>query len=233
MILCVFFCLWYSFVFTYFSLIVIIIDYVESSYRHQNDSSMDRCGRYSLCGDRLCPPSFVTLDPPSSVSILLPIYSVLLHNTFLFLAGRNCSTVVFWTESVDSRRFTFMPPWPFLCSFSWVRLFWHYIINCCCLDAVREVRKYSEADVVIEGRRALENDAMIHMRLFRSQRNLYISGFALLLFVVISRLVTLISRTAALQASADAAIRQAEGANKAARTLMEAVSCTLITLFDF
>ncbi|KAF1613736.1 UNVERIFIED_CONTAM: B-cell receptor-associated protein 29, partial [Eudyptes robustus] len=60
------------------------------------------------------------------------------------------------------------------------------------------------------------------MRLFRSQRNLYISGFALLLFIIINRLVTLISRTAALQASADAALKQAQSANQAAKTLMEA-----------
>ncbi|CAD5218715.1 unnamed protein product [Bursaphelenchus okinawaensis] len=90
------------------------------------------------------------------------------------------------------------------------------------LDAVREVRKYSDVDINTEVRRALESDAMIHMRLFRSQRNLYISGFALLLFVVINRLVTLISRTAALQASADAALKQAQSANQAAKTLMEA-----------
>lgn len=91
-------------------------------------------------------------------------------------------------------------------------------------DAIREVRKYSDADVALETRRALENDAVIHMRLFRSQRNLYISGFALLLFVVINRIVTLIARTAALQASADAALKQAQSANQAAKTLMEAVS---------
>ncbi|CAD5226110.1 unnamed protein product [Bursaphelenchus xylophilus] len=90
------------------------------------------------------------------------------------------------------------------------------------LDAVREVRKYSDADITTEVRRALESDAMIHMRLFRSQRNLYISGFALLLFIIINRLVTLISRTAALQASADAALKQAQSANQAAKTLMEA-----------
>ncbi|KAI6191127.1 B-cell receptor-associated 31 domain containing protein [Aphelenchoides bicaudatus] len=90
------------------------------------------------------------------------------------------------------------------------------------LDAVREVRKYSEADIALETRRALENDSIVHMRLFRAQRNLYISGFSLLLFLVINRIVSLISRTAQLQAAYDAAIRQAEGANKAAKTLLEA-----------
>ncbi|KAI6243644.1 hypothetical protein M3Y99_00026600 [Aphelenchoides fujianensis] len=90
------------------------------------------------------------------------------------------------------------------------------------LDAVREVRKYGEADLALETRRALESDSIVHMRLFRAQRNLYISGFALLLFLVISRIVTLISRIANLQSATDAAIRQAEGASRAAKTLLEA-----------
>jgi len=89
------------------------------------------------------------------------------------------------------------------------------------LDAIREVRKYADADIALETRRALENDSIVHMRLFRAQRNLYISGFALLLFLVINRIVSLISRTAALQASAEAAMKQAEGARRQATTLME------------
>lgn len=51
------------------------------------------------------------------------------------------------------------------------------------LDAVREVRKYGDADIALETRRAVESDSIIHMRLFRAQRNLYISGFSLLLFL--------------------------------------------------
>jgi len=90
------------------------------------------------------------------------------------------------------------------------------------LDGVREVRKYGDADLALETRRALESDSIVHMRLFRAQRNLYISGFSLLLFLVINRIVSLISRTAQLQAAYDAAIRQAEGASKTAKTLMEA-----------
>jgi B-cell receptor-associated protein 31 len=39
---------------------------------------------------------------------------------------------------------------------------------------------------------------------------------------VINRIVSLISRTAQLQAAYDAAIRQAEGATKAAKTLLDA-----------
>lgn len=74
----------------------------------------------------------------------------------------------------------------------------------------------------MEIRRVAETDATVHMRLFRAQRNLYISGFTLLLFLVIARIVRLILRSAHLAASAEASLRQAENANKTAERLMEA-----------
>jgi len=90
-------------------------------------------------------------------------------------------------------------------------------------DATREVRKYSDVNVNMEGHgRLAEADSLIHMRLFRAQRNLYISGFALLLFLVINRIVGLLARSAHLEAAAESAMKQAEGASKAAKTLLEA-----------
>ncbi|KRT86085.1 hypothetical protein AMK59_1336 [Oryctes borbonicus] len=59
------------------------------------------------------------------------------------------------------------------------------------------------------------------MRLFRAQRNFYISGFALFLSLVIRRLVILISSQASLLAQSEAAIRQAQSASTAARTLLQ------------
>ncbi|VDM68506.1 unnamed protein product [Strongylus vulgaris] len=52
-------------------------------------------------------------------------------------------------------------------------------------DAVREVNKYSHVEVAMDSslRHAADADAVIHMRLFRAQRNFYISGCALLLFL--------------------------------------------------
>ncbi len=52
------------------------------------------------------------------------------------------------------------------------------------------------------------------MRLFRAQRNFYLSGFALFLCLVIQRLVRLISSGATLEAEKDAAIKQASSASK-------------------
>lgn len=58
------------------------------------------------------------------------------------------------------------------------------------------------------------------MRLFRAQRNFYISGFALFLSLVIRRLVLLISTQATLLAQSEAAMRQAESATTTARSLL-------------
>uniref|UniRef100_A0A914W967 UBC core domain-containing protein n=1 Tax=Plectus sambesii TaxID=2011161 RepID=A0A914W967_9BILA len=89
-------------------------------------------------------------------------------------------------------------------------------------DAIREVRKYSGADSIMESSLHTANaDAIIHMRLFRAQRNLYISGFALFLWLIMRRMVTLISREAQLQASAEAAMKQAQGASDAAKKMLD------------
>jgi len=89
------------------------------------------------------------------------------------------------------------------------------------LDAIREVRKYSDANVNESSAfvHLAQADAVLHMRLFRAQRNLYISGFALFLWLVIRRMVQLISREAQLSASAEAAMRQAQGAARAAEQM--------------
>lgn len=58
------------------------------------------------------------------------------------------------------------------------------------------------------------------MRLFRAQRNFYISGFALFLSLVIRRLVILISDQANLQAQSEASMRQAQSATTAAKSLL-------------
>lgn len=59
------------------------------------------------------------------------------------------------------------------------------------------------------------------MRLFRAQRNFYISGFALFLSLVIRRLVTLISAQATLIAQSEASMKQAQSATSAARNLLQ------------
>ncbi|KRZ15051.1 Ubiquitin-conjugating enzyme E2 N, partial [Trichinella zimbabwensis] len=83
------------------------------------------------------------------------------------------------------------------------------------LDALREVRKYSDADLVKQSVGNVQGEFNTHMRLFRAQRNLYISGAALFLWFAIQRVASMIRREAMLIASAEAAVRQARNASEA------------------
>ncbi|XP_062990227.1 tRNA-dihydrouridine(20a/20b) synthase [NAD(P)+]-like isoform X2 [Elgaria multicarinata webbii] len=62
------------------------------------------------------------------------------------------------------------------------------------LDAVREVRKYSNVQLGEKTTHSSTNAFdHIQMKLFRSQRNLYISGFSLFLWLVLRRTISLIT----------------------------------------
>ncbi|XP_064094700.1 B-cell receptor-associated protein 31-like [Macrobrachium nipponense] len=92
------------------------------------------------------------------------------------------------------------------------------------LDAIREMRKYShELAEQTQGQHGYHLDAEMqaHMRLFRAQRNFYISGFSLFLWVVLQRLTTLISRLAISMAESEAAMKQAKSASDAAQQLLQ------------
>ncbi|XP_056139151.1 B-cell receptor-associated protein 29-like isoform X2 [Lampris incognitus] len=89
------------------------------------------------------------------------------------------------------------------------------------LDAVREVRKYSSSD---HGKDAKLHPNMfdhLHMKLFRSQRNLYISGFSLFLWLVMRRVITLINQLATASGAIAALQTQAEHTSQAAKKYME------------
>jgi len=157
-------------------------------------------------------PKHMTLQWTVIACILYIEVAVLLALLFPWIRPQH------WKKLFNSRLVHAFSKWANIYSYAIVA-----VLLLLFLDGIREIRKYGEADVALDsGRRAVENDSLVHMRLFRAQRNLYISGFSLLLFLVIGRIVSLISRTAQLQAAYDAAIRQAEGASKAAQTLMDA-----------
>nr|QBH73426.1 bcr-associated protein [Embidopsocus sp. OG9834] len=89
------------------------------------------------------------------------------------------------------------------------------------VDAIREMRKYSNADPQdSHGHSQIHIEMQVNMRLFRAQRNFYISGFALFLSLVIKRLVTLISSLSTMQAQSEAALKQAASASSRARDLL-------------
>jgi B-cell receptor-associated protein 31 len=84
------------------------------------------------------------------------------------------------------------------------------------LEAIREMRKYSS----VEEETTLNLGMQHSMRLFRAQRNFYISGFSIFLALVIRRLIILISEQAQLIAQSQASMKQAQSATQAARNLM-------------
>jgi len=91
------------------------------------------------------------------------------------------------------------------------------------LDAIREMRKYSEEQFEEQNSHAsshLDMQMQTHMRLFRAQRNFYISGFALFLCLVIRRMVGLLVANATLDVEREAALKQAQSASRAAEALM-------------
>jgi B-cell receptor-associated protein 31 len=79
-------------------------------------------------------------------------------------------------------------------------------------DSIRELRKYSRIEV--KDLNAPHAEAHAHMKQFRSQRNFYIAGFALFLWFVIKRLISLLSECAKQMADSSAARKQAEGAHR-------------------
>ncbi|XP_047550059.1 B-cell receptor-associated protein 29 [Lutra lutra] len=90
------------------------------------------------------------------------------------------------------------------------------------LDAVREVRKYSSSPAIEKGLTSRPG-AYEHaqMKLFRSQRNLYISGFSLFFWLVLRRLVILITQLAKELSNKGVLKTQAENTNEAAKKFME------------
>lgn len=89
------------------------------------------------------------------------------------------------------------------------------------VDAIRDVKHYSHALSLEDNKMTPNTETSLHMKLFRAQRNLYIAGFALFLFLVLRRLVVLINCQATLVADCEASRKQAESASAAAKKFME------------
>uniref|UniRef100_A0A1B0ARI9 Endoplasmic reticulum transmembrane protein n=1 Tax=Glossina palpalis gambiensis TaxID=67801 RepID=A0A1B0ARI9_9MUSC len=75
------------------------------------------------------------------------------------------------------------------------------------VDAFLEMRKYSNEEYRNVDLR-LNSKMHQNTRLFRAQRNFYVSGFAIFLMMVIRRLVTLISIQASLLIDVDSLLKQ-------------------------
>lgn len=102
--------------------------------------------------------------------------------------------------------------WYFGCTLAILGLFF--------LDAIREMRKYASNDVK-EAHGHLDAEMQNNMKLFRAQRNFYISGFSLFLWLVIRQVMQLISQQAQLMAQNEASLNQARQASVAAQQLLD------------
>ncbi|XP_035747585.1 B-cell receptor-associated protein 29 isoform X2 [Egretta garzetta] len=114
------------------------------------------------------------------------------------------------------------PLWSKLAVF-WNKMFLTIIVLLIVLffDAIREVRKYSSIHVN-EKAVNVNTNAFDHiqLKLFRSQRNLYLSGFSLFLWLVLRRTVTLITQLAKGMTSHAALEMQVNDATEAAKKYM-------------
>lgn len=87
---------------------------------------------------------------------------------------------------------------------------------------MREMTKYSgDLNTDHGGSRHVDAELQHSMKLFRAQRNFYIAGFALFLFLVIRRLVTLLTALAQLDIQVEVTMKQAKSASEAAQSLMK------------
>ncbi|NXE22807.1 BAP29 protein, partial [Ardeotis kori] len=143
----------------------------------------------------------------SSVMLLCSSSSVFFNNTVLFYRWQKIFTISLWSKM----------------AVFWNKMFLTIIVLLIVLflDAVREVRKYSAVHVN-EKAINVNTNAFDHiqMKLFRSQRNLYLSGFSLFLWLVLRRTVTLLTQLAKGMASHAALEMQVNDATEAAKKYM-------------
>lgn len=89
------------------------------------------------------------------------------------------------------------------------------------IESIREMRKYSSALEDVDLKNNRESELAAQVKLFRSQRNFYISGFALFMWFILRRLITQTSKQAHLEAECEASQKQAKQANAAAQLLLD------------
>lgn len=88
-------------------------------------------------------------------------------------------------------------------------------------ESIHSTYRFSNVKFNVDLRNNPQAEVQAHMKLFRAQRNLYITGFSLFMLIILRRLVILISKQATLEASHSAALKQAQGASEVAKRLMD------------
>ncbi|KAM4733648.1 B-cell receptor-associated protein 29-like [Anableps anableps] len=153
-----------------------------------------------------------------------------------FLYAEIVFNLILCIPFISAQRWHFVFNWRI---WSWLSPYWNKFFFAMIMalvvlfgDAIREVQKYSDPMHDPQANPNLYD--LVHMKLFRAQRNLYICGFSLFLWLVMRRVVTLLNQiaetsenTTGLQAQMDNAFKAAEKHQednqilKKVRTLME------------
>lgn len=98
-----------------------------------------------------------------------------------------------------------------------------FVMGLLLADSIRESRKYgkTQSSGQVDLHNNPQTEAIANMRLFRAQRNIYISGFSLFLLLVLRRVIRLLSQNSVLEASSEASLRQAQNASQQCEKLMD------------
>ncbi|XP_073328937.1 B-cell receptor-associated protein 29-like [Pagrus major] len=121
-----------------------------------------------------------------------------------------------WRSVFNLRIWNWLSPYWNKCFFTMIM-----VLIVLFLDALREVHKYSGPEPMQDAKVNPNVYDHVHMKLFRSQRNLYISGFSLFLWLIMRRVVTLLNQVAVTLETAAGLQAQMDGAVKAAKQHQE------------
>ncbi|AWP08222.1 putative B-cell receptor-associated protein 29-like [Scophthalmus maximus] len=138
-----------------------------------------------------------------------------------FLYGEIAVNLILCIPFISARRWRLVFSWRI---WNWLSPYWNkcfftmiMVLIVLFLDAFREVQKYSGPEPMQDAKVNPNVYDHVHMKLFRAQRNLYISGFSLFLWLIMRRVVTLLNQvavtlenSAGLQAQMDSAVKAAK-----------------------
>ncbi|XP_054588885.1 B-cell receptor-associated protein 29 isoform X2 [Nothobranchius furzeri] len=153
-------------------------------------------------------------------AVALFLYAEILINIFLCFP---CISAQRWRLVFGWRIWSWLSPY-------WNKFFFAMIMALIVLfvDAVREVQKYSGPEPMQEATVNPNLYDHVHMKLFRAQRNLYICGFSLFLWLIMRRVVTLLTQVAValetssgLQIQMEKALKTAEKQQEENQALVE------------
>ncbi|XP_029992299.1 B-cell receptor-associated protein 29-like [Sphaeramia orbicularis] len=118
----------------------------------------------------------------------------------LFLYAEIAVNLILCIPFISAKRWRLVFSWRI---WNWLAPYWNkcfltmiMVLIVLFLDAVREVHKYSGPEPMQDAKVNPNVYDHVHMKLFRAQRNLYISGFSLFLWLIMRRVVTLLNQVA-------------------------------------